>query len=105
MSFACVFSLAQFGLMRPLDALVQPWEVYGLSLAMAAFSTVGPVWLVSEAIRRLGAGPVSLTGTLGPVVTLFLGWLLLDERIGVAQMAGMSMVIAGVLMMARSPKR
>lgn len=104
-SFACVFSLAQFGLMRPLEALAQPWEVYGLALAMAVFSTVGPVWLVSEAIRRLGAGPVSLTGTLGPVVTLFLGWLLLGERIGLAQMAGMAMVIAGVALTARSAKR
>lgn len=104
-TFACAFSLAQFGLMRPLEALVQPWPVYGLALAMALFSTVGPVWLVSEAIRRLGAGPVSLTGTLGPVITLFLGWMILGEAIGLAQMAGTAMVIAGVLVMARPPAR
>jgi len=100
-TFACAFSLAQFFVMRPLAALDQPWQVHGLALAMAVFSTVGPVWMVSEAIRRLGAGPVSLTGTLGPVITLFLGWLLLDEAIGVAQMAGTAMVIAGVVVMAR----
>lgn len=86
--------------MRPLEALIQPWPVYGLSLAMAVFSTVAPVWLVSEAIRRLGAGTVSLTGTLGPVITLFLGWVMLGEAIGLAQMAGTAMVIAGVLVMA-----
>ena len=67
------------------------------------FSTVAPVWLVSEAIRRLGAGPVSLTGTLGPVVTIGLGWLMLDEVVGAAQMVGAAMVIGGVLVMARRP--
>jgi drug/metabolite transporter (DMT)-like permease len=100
-SFACVFCIAQFLLLRPLAALVQPWQVYGLGLAMALFSTVAPVWLVSEAIRRLGAGPVSLTGTLGPVITIFLGWLMLDEAIGAAQIAGAALVIVGVLVMAR----
>ena len=74
----------------------QSWQAYGLTLAMAVFSTVAPVWLVSEAIRRLGAGQVSLTGTLGPAITIGLGWLLLDEAIGPAQLAGAAMVIAGV---------
>lgn len=101
-TFACVFSLAQFFVLRPAEALfVQPWQVYGLSLAMAVFSTVAPVWLVSEAIRRLGAGPVSLTGTLGPAITILLGWLMLDEAIGLAQLAGTAMVVGGVLVMAR----
>lgn len=100
-SFACLFCIAQFLLLRPLGALMQPWPVYGLGLAMALFSTVAPVWLVSEAIRRLGAGPVSLTGTLGPVITIFLGWLMLDEAIGASQIAGAALVITGVLVMAR----
>lgn len=98
---ACVLCIGQFLLLRPLSALVLPWQVYGLGLAMALFSTVAPVWLVSEAIRRLGAGPVSLTGTLGPVITIFLGWLMLDEALGVAQIGGAALVIAGVLVMAR----
>ncbi len=102
--FACAFSIAQFAAMRPLEALAQPWQVHALSLAMAVFSTVAPVWMVSEAIRRLGAGPVSLTGTLGPVITLFLGFLILDEHIGLAQLAGTTMVIGGVLVMARAQR-
>jgi drug/metabolite transporter (DMT)-like permease len=100
-SFACVLAIAQFLLLRPLSALEQAWQVYGLALAMAVFSTVLPVWMLSEAIRRIGAGPVSLTGTLGPVITLFLGWLLLDEPIGVVQLAGAALVVGGVAVMAR----
>jgi threonine/homoserine efflux transporter RhtA len=46
-------------LTRPLGLLVQPAPVLLLAGAMALFSTVLPVWMVSEAIRRMGAGPVS----------------------------------------------
>lgn len=101
---ACALSIGQFLLMRPLGALEQPWQVYGLTLAMAAFSTVLPIWCVSEAIRRIGAGPVALTGSLGPVVTLGLGAVLLDEAVGLAQLAGGAMVIGGVLVMARGKR-
>ena len=101
-TFACLFCIGQFLALRPPAVLFAlPWQVYALGLVMALFSTVGPVWMVSEAIRRLGAGPVSLTGTLGPVVTIFLGWLLLDEAIGPWQVAGAALVIVGVLVMAR----
>ena len=98
---ACGLGIGQFLLLRPLAALTQPWPVYGLALAMALFSTVLPVWAVAEAIRRIGAGPVALTGSLGPIVTLLLAWLLLDEALGVAQGAGAALVIMGVTVMAR----
>lgn len=101
-SFACFFSLAQFAVMRPLAAIAaQAWQVYAYAGLMTVFSTVAPVWMVSEAIRRLGAGPVSLTGTLAPAITMLLGWLILGETIGFYQLAGMAMVIAGVAVMAR----
>jgi drug/metabolite transporter (DMT)-like permease len=99
---ACLLAIGQFLLLRPVAVLLlQPGPVYALALAMTLFSTVLPVWAVSEAIRRLGAGPVALTGSLGPVVTLLLAWLLLDERLGAAQGAGAALVIAGVTVMAR----
>ncbi|MDS4021882.1 MAG: DMT family transporter [Candidatus Competibacter sp.] len=98
---ACGLGIGQFLLLRPVAALVQPGPVYALALAMALFSTVLPVWAVSEAIRRIGAGPVALTGSLGPIVTLLLAWLLLDEPLGLAQLAGAALVIMGVTVMAR----
>lgn len=98
---ACVACIGQFLVTRPLSALVLPWQVYALSLAMALFSTVLPVYLVSEAIRRIGAGPVSLIGSLGPVATIFLGWLLLDEGLSLWQLAGAALVLAGVMMVGR----
>ena len=49
---------------------------------------------------RLGAAG-SLIGTLGPVVTLFLGWLILAEPIGVYQIVGGALVVAGVVLVGR----
>ncbi len=98
---ACVLCLAHFALTRPLGLLVQPAPVLLLAAAMALFSTVLPVWMVSEAMRRLGAGPVSLIGTLGPVITLFLGWLILAEPIGLFQLLGGSLVVAGVVLVGK----
>ena len=48
-SAAC---LLQFGVMRPLSALDLPLRVYELSIAMAIFSTVLPVFLLSSDQRR-----------------------------------------------------
>lgn len=96
-SAACVLSLGQFALLRPVSALAQPWQVHALAGAMALVSTVLPIWLMSEAMRRLGAGPVAIIGTLGPVITLVLGWTVLGEAFGWAQLVGAGLVLTGVL--------
>ncbi|HPR08104.1 MAG TPA: DMT family transporter, partial [Denitromonas sp.] len=44
---ACALSIGQFLLLRPVSAFDQPWQVYGLAIAMALFSTVLPIWCVS----------------------------------------------------------
>jgi drug/metabolite transporter (DMT)-like permease len=47
--------------------------------------------------RRAGV----LIGTLGPVVTLFLGWLILEEPIGLFQILGGALVVAGVVLVGK----
>ena len=100
-SVAAVCCLVQFGVTHPLSALALPWQVYALSLAMALFCTVLPAWWVSEAIRRLGASHVSMIGTLGPVITIGLGWAILGDPLGVTQIGGAALVVAGVVTVAR----
>ena len=86
---------------QPLSALAQPLPVYLYGAGMAIFSTVLPVFWQSVAIRRIGAARAVLIGTLGPVLTIFFGWVLLDESISLQQMAGAALVLGGVLMMTR----
>lgn len=94
-------TLLHFGVTQPLQALAQPLPVYGYGAAMALFSTVLPVFMSSAAIRRIGAAKSVLIGTLGPVLTIFFGWWLLDEAISLAQLAGAALVLAGVLLASR----
>ncbi|MDR2164572.1 MAG: DMT family transporter [Zoogloeaceae bacterium] len=88
-----------------LVVLAQPWQVYALAGAMAAFSTVFPVFFLSAAIGRIGAARASLIGAIGPVGTIFFGWLWLDESISLHQMIGAGFVLAGVLLVSRGKGR
>ena len=96
--FACLFVLGHFAATHPLAALVVPQRVYFDGLGLALLSTVLPIWLQAEAIRRIGAGTAALVGTLGPVITIFLGWWILGEAMSPSQLAGAGLVIAGVLL-------
>ncbi len=97
MLVACAATLAQFLLTHPLQALSASVRIYGLSLTMAAFSTVLPVFMLSAAIRRIGSGRTSLIGMLGPVSTLFMADHILGEQLTALQMTGAALVMAGVL--------
>lgn len=98
MSVASALCILQFLILRPLSALDLPREVYGLALAMALVSTVLPVFITSEALRRIGANQVALYGALGPVTTIFFGWMGLDEIMTPVQLAGALLVLGGVLL-------
>ena len=101
-SAAC---LLQFFVMRPLSALDLPLRVYELSIAMAIFSTVLPVFMLSFAIRRIGSGSASLIGTIGPVSTIYMAYLILGESISWLQIAGSSLVLVGVLIISLNSKK
>ena len=75
----------------------QPAPVYWLALLMAAVSTVLPIVLTSEGIRRIGASHASIIASVGPIATIFLGFAFLDEPITAIQLAGAGLVMAGVL--------
>lgn len=97
MVVASAASLLQFSVTHPLSALNLPLRVYELSIAMAIFSTVLPVFLLSYAIKRIGSGNSSLIGSAGPVVTIALAYVFLNEGVSLLQIAGSSLVLAGVI--------
>jgi drug/metabolite transporter (DMT)-like permease len=77
--------------------LRQPAPVYWLALLMAVASTVLPIVLMSEGLRRIGASHASMIGSVGPIATVFLGFAFLGEPITLIQLAGCGLVMAGVL--------
>ncbi len=74
-------------------------QVYILALAMAVIATVIPSFLISEAIRVIGSSNVAVIGSVGPVSTIILAALFLNERISVFQIAGTLVVIGGVFLL------
>ena len=75
----------------------QPAPVYWLAFLMAAVSTVLPIVLTSEGIRRIGASHASIIASVGPIATIFLGFAFLGEAITAVQLAGAGLVMAGIL--------
>lgn len=100
----CVSTLAcvgQFFVLRPASMLIQPVEVYWLSLVNAVFCTILPVYLTMLAVERIGAPSTSQAGMIGPVATLFLAAALLDEPITGIQLAGTALVLIGIYLLSR----
>lgn len=94
-------TLVHFALTEPISALAQPWQVYALSIGMAGFSTVMPVFMQTAAIKRLGSGRAAVMSTLGPPLTIIFGALLLDEPMSLAQAIGALLVVSGVWLAGR----
>ncbi len=104
MTAASACCILQFLVLRPWSALNVPIEVYGLSAIMAIFSTVLPVFMTAEALRRVGANAVALMGALGPVCAAGFGYLVLGEHVGWMQFAGAALVVVGVMIISVKPK-
>jgi len=98
---ACVFCIVQFALLRPwgLDTVASP--VLYLSMFNAVACTLLPVLLVMMAIERIGPALTSQTGMVGPMSTLCMGVLVLDEPFNAWIIAGTVLALSGVFWVTR----
>lgn len=93
---ACVGVIIHNLVTENIQSFYLPPTVFGLALLLAVFCTVIPSFLMNEGIRIIGSSKAASMGTIGPIVTLFLGALLLNESIGLIQLVGAVLVICGV---------
>lgn len=100
-SVASVLCLLQFVLLRPMEALALPWQVYALSLVNGTLCTVLPVLAVMMAVARIGSALAAQVGMIGPVSTIILSLFLLGEPMGPWQVAGTVLVMAGVFVVSQ----
>lgn len=98
MIVASTMTLSHFAATHDLGALQLPTRIYVLTAAMAMFSTVLPVFMLSAAIRLINPGRTALIGSAGPIATIFMAYLFLGESIGGMQIAGSVLVLCGVLL-------
>jgi drug/metabolite transporter (DMT)-like permease len=80
-------------------------HTYWLCFQMAIVSTVLPTFMMSEGIRRIGSGNTAIITSIGPVSTILLAYIFLDEPVTWLQLAGTALVLAGVLMISKKNER
>jgi drug/metabolite transporter (DMT)-like permease len=81
----------------PVDALRDP----GVALAVAGVGLVGtllPFALAVGAVRVVSAASAGIAATSEPVFAAAFAWVLLDQRLTAAQLAGGALVVAGVVL-------
>ncbi|MEL7120122.1 MAG: DMT family transporter, partial [Bacteroidota bacterium] len=77
---------------------------YLLALMMAVVATVIPSFMISEGIRYIGASNASIVASVGPISTIVLAYIFLEERLGFLQVVGTFIVIGGVLIITLKKK-
>ena len=72
--------------------------------AIAIVSTVAAITWFFAGLKRIGPTRASTLSTVEPVVTVTLAALVLDERIAFVQLAGGALILAAVVLLARTGK-
>ena len=99
MAVATLPAVVQFlALEQPLAALDLPSKVWTYAIVLATLSTVLPVFLQAEALKRIGANHFALIGAVGPVSVALTSALGLDEPFTWVQALGGALVIFGVML-------
>jgi drug/metabolite transporter (DMT)-like permease len=65
---------------------------------MVLIATVIPIFLIVEGIRIVGAGNSGIIGFTGPVSTILLAYIFLNEKITGLQLLGTAVVLAGIFL-------
>ncbi|MCS7019247.1 MAG: DMT family transporter [Cytophagales bacterium] len=97
MFFATIPVFIQYFIKNPGSLWRFDAAVYQLNIWMAIVATVAPAVMTSEGIRLIGASNAAIVGSIGPIATIFLAYVLLGEPFSFWQMLGTLFVLTGVL--------
>lgn len=104
MIVSCLITIIHFGIQNNQDILEFPWQVYTIAMGIATISTVIPSFMMSYAIKNIGASNTAITSSVGPIWVLILAYFILDESFSTLQIAGTLIVIVGVWLISRAKK-
>jgi inner membrane transporter RhtA len=79
------------------------WDVLGIGAAIAMLSSVLPYSLETVALRRIRPAVFGILMSLEPAVGAFAGFLVLDQRLAVVQLAGMACVVGASIAASEAP--
>ncbi len=97
MIVSCLMVILHFSLDSNAHIVGLPNKVYFYGIIMAVFCTVLPSYLISEGIRQIGASKVGILGSIGPISTISLSIIILNESLTLYQVAGGCIIVFGVV--------
>lgn len=104
MIVSCVCVFVHYGIANKIDLFNYPWQVYILGLLIAIFATVIPSFLVSMSIKLISSSNFAVIASVGPISTIILAAIFLNERLTVLQLFGAFTVIIGISLVSLKKK-
>ncbi|MDO6596803.1 DMT family transporter [Oceanihabitans sp. 2_MG-2023] len=105
MIVSCICVFIHFGITLNKEILNYPWQVYALGFCVAFFATVIPSFLVSKSIQLINSSNFAVVAAIGPISTIILAVIFLNEKLTYLQILGTVVVILGVLLVSKSKKK
>lgn len=102
-STVCV--VVHYGITHEINLLEYPNEVYFLGVGMAILSTIIPSFMVSKSIQLIGSSNFSIIASIGPISTIMLAYVFLDETLSINQVFGTVIVICGIWIVSKKTKK
>lgn len=101
MLFSSVYVVLHFVTLSETSITSLPLGLYGYGIILAIFCTVLPTFMVMEGIKLLGANFGSIVASIGPVSTIFMGYIFLHEMFTIQELIGSAFVIVGVVLIGK----
>ena len=97
MLVSCLFVFIHFSLTSNSSIFGHSWQVYFLGFLIAIFATVIPSYLVSISIKMISSSNFAIIAGAGPISTIILATIFLNEKLTLLQLFGALVVIIGIL--------
>lgn len=105
MMVSCICVFIHYGIANSFDLLNYPWQVYMLGFLIAVFATVIPSFLVSASIKMISSSNFAVIAAVGPISTIILAAIFLNEKLTWLQLLGAFAVIIGISLVSLNKKK
>lgn len=99
MCISSVFVLVYYALFFHWSVLIISSWAWVYIICLALISTVIPSFMISEAIAKVGSAKTGIIGMAGPILTILLAVIILDEMFTFDHMIGTILVILGIMLL------
>lgn len=104
MIVSCICVFVHYSIIGEANLFGFSWEVYILGFLIAIFATVIPSFLVSASIKMISSSNFAIVAGIGPISTIILAAIFLNEVLTWLQFLGALVVIVGILLISLTKK-